>query len=384
MVFIRDVGDAGQEAACNQIANWITTHMARPFINSGSNKRRDQILAVDLGSRTTKAIHLQRRGNAFLLARFAVLDAPIFDSTISPEMLAEHLRAVSQALGAKTRLVALTINVNDALVRHVEMPRLPVDEMRLVLKHNSRNYLQQDLSNYVFDCHFLPPGTSSKTADAGKTAGALPKQKVLVAGAKRQLIDDYVEGAKNAGLVAEFIAPGLIGPVNAFEMAFPDVFANEVVALVDIGFKSSSICILQQGELILSRVVNIGGDRLTAAVAESMSVSYAEAEGIKVGMAGEVAAVLESVLSPLGRELRAAVDFYEHQQDRSVAQIFMTGGSARSELIVQTLQHELMAETKTWNPTAFLQMDLPPQQAAEIEQVSAQMAVAVGTAVAAL
>ncbi len=358
--------------------------MARPFINSGSNKRRDQILAVDLGSRTTKAIHLQRRGNAFLLARFAVLDAPIFDSTISPEMLAEHLRAVSQALGAKTRLVALTINVNDALVRHVEMPRLPVDEMRLVLKHNSRNYLQQDLSNYVFDCHFLPPGTSSKTADAGKTAGALPKQKVLVAGAKRQLIDDYVEGAKNAGLVAEFIAPGLIGPVNAFEMAFPDVFANEVVALVDIGFKSSSICILQQGELILSRVVNIGGDRLTAAVAESMSVSYAEAEGIKVGMAGEVAAVLESVLSPLGRELRAAVDFYEHQQDRSVAQIFMTGGSARSELIVQTLQHELMAETKTWNPTAFLQMDLPPQQAAEIEQVSAQMAVAVGTAVAAL
>ena len=381
---IRGVGDAGQEAASNQIANWITTLMARPFINIGSNNRRDQILAVDLGGRTTKAVHLQRRGNTFQLSRFAVIDAPIFDNTLSAEMLAEHLRAVSRALGAKTRLVALTTNVNEGLVRHVELPRLPVDEMRLVLKHNSRNYLQQDLTNYVFDCHFLPPGASGNGAEGGKATGAAAKQKVLVAGGKRQLVDDYVQAAKSAGLVAEFIAPGLIGPVNAFEMAFPDIFANEVVALVDIGFKSSSICILQQGELILSRVVNIGGDQLTTAVAESISVTYAEAEGIKVGMASEVEAVLESVIIPLATELRASLDFYEHQQERSVAQVFLTGGSTRSELIVQILQNGLMAETKTWNPTAFLQMELPPQQAAEIEHVSAQMAVAIGTAVAAL
>ena len=358
--------------------------MARPFINNGANKRRDQILAIDLGSRTTKAIHLQRRGNAFALSRFAVLDAPIFDTVLSPEMLAEHLRAVSQALGAKTRTVALTTSVNDALVRHVEMPRLPLDEMRLVLKDNSRNYLQQDLSNYVFDCHFLPPGATPSPADGGRTTSGPAKHKVLVAGAKRQLVDDYLEAAKNAGLVAEYIAPGLIGPANAFEMAFPDIFANEVVALVDIGFKSSSICILQQGELSLSRVVNIGGDRLTTAVAEAISISYAEAEGIKVGMASEVDAVLESVLAPLATELRASLDFYEHQQDQPVSQIFLSGGSARSEFVLQSLQNGLMAETKTWNPTAFLQMELPPQQAAEIEHLSAQMAVAVGTGVAAL
>jgi type IV pilus assembly protein PilM len=358
--------------------------MARPFINNGSNTRRDQILAVDLGSRTTKAIHLQRRGNRFALSRFAILDAPISETALSREMLTEHLRAVSVALGAKTRLVALTASVNDALVRHVEMPRLPLDEMRLVLKHNSRNYLQQDLADYVFDCHFLPPGAAPSLADGGKANGATAKNKVLVAGAKRQLVDDYLEAAKNAGLVAEFIAPGLLGPANAFEMAFPELFANEVLALVDIGFKSSSICILQQGELILSRVVNIGGDRLTTAVAEAISICYAEAEGIKVGMAGEVESVLESVLAPLASELRASLDFYEHQQDQPVAKVFLSGGSARSEFVLQSLQNGLMVETKTWNPTAFLQMDLPPQQAAEIEHVAAQMAVAVGAAVAAL
>lgn len=354
--------------------------MALPFTIGSSKRKRDQILAVDLGSRTTKAIHLARRGDTFVLSRFIMLDAPIFEKIMSPEMLTEHLRAVSQAMDSKTRQVSLTTGVNDAIVRHVELPRMPLDDMRLILKHNSRNYLQQDLTNHVFDCHMLPSGAT----DATKAGAAIPKQKVLVAGGKQQLIDDYVEGAKSAGLLADCIIPGLIGPVNAFEMAQPEAFANDVVALVDIGFRSSSICILQQGELILSRVVNIGGDRLTAAVSEAMNISYAEAEGIKVGMASEVQSTLEAVIAPLGRELRASIDFFEHQQDRPVSVAFLTGGSTRSEFVVQTLQQELMIESKTWNPTSFLKLELPPQQAAELEQIAPQLAVAIGAGIAAL
>lgn len=355
--------------------------MALPLIDGGLRKKRDQMLAIDLGNRTTKAVHIQRRGNKFALSRYAILDAPIFDRVLSAEMLTEHLKAVSQALDTKTRLVALTLNVNEAIVRHVDMPRMPVEDMRLILKHNSRNYLQQELSNHIFDCHFLPPGPGQSDGDK---SGATQKQKVLVAGAKKQIVDEFSEGAKNAGLVADHIVPGIIGPVNAFEMAMPDAFANEVIALVDIGFKSSSICILQQGEMILSRVVTYGGDRLTHAISEAMSISYAEAEGIKVGMAGEVQSALESVLTPLGRELRASIDFFEHQQDRPVAQVYIAGGSARSEFIVQTLATELMVECKTWNPASFLQLELPSQQAAEIEQVAPQLAVAIGTAISAL
>jgi type IV pilus assembly protein PilM len=153
---------------------------------------------------------------------------------------------------------------------------------------------------------------------------------------------------------------------------------------VDIGFRCTSICILQEGELILSRVVGLGGDHLTTALSETMNISYAEAEGIKVGMPSEVQSALESVLMPLGRELRASIDFFEHQQDRTVSQAFVTGGSARSELILQTLQHELMIECKTWNPTSFLEINLSNEQKAEMDQVSSQLAVAVGTALSAL
>lgn len=348
---------------------------------SSRARARDQVIAIDLGGRTTKAVHVQRKGDGFALTRYALLDAPIYEKSLSVDLLSEHLKAVCQALEAKTRVVSIALGVGDAIVRHAELPPMRVEDMRQVLKNNTKMYLQQDLPGHVFDCFLIPPRPSAKPADRAKP-GALPKQKVLVAGARQQLVDDLQAAVKNAGLTADQIVPALVGPVNAFEMAMPQLFAKEVVALVDIGFKNSTICLMLEGELILSRVVAIGGDRLSNGLAEAMGISYAEAEGIKLGMPAEVQDQLQALVSPLGRELKASIDFFEHQQDRPVGQVFLSGGLARSEFLVQLLQGELVAECKVWNPTGFMQYALPPQQVAELEQVSPQLTVAIGTAVA--
>jgi type IV pilus assembly protein PilM len=357
--------------------------MRLPF-DSANGKKRDEMVAVDLGSRTTKAVHLQRRGETFALCRYALLDAPIFEKTLSPDLLAEHLKAVAQALQLKSKHVILAARVDDAQVRHAEMPRLPVADMRMVLKLNAKAYLQQDLPGHVFDCHISTRPQQPRPAGKASVPDGPPREKVLVAGARQQVIDDFVQGAKAAGLVLDGITPGLIGPVNTFERAMPDAFAKEAVALVDFGFRNSSICILAEGELVLSRVVNIGGDRITNGLAEAMNISYAEAEGIKLGMPGEVQAALEGLLLPLGRELRASMDFFEHQHDRPISQVFLTGGASSSEFIVQRLKQELMVDCKILSPLPFLQVQLPSEQSSEIEQVASQLNVAVGAALAVL
>jgi type IV pilus assembly protein PilM len=353
--------------------------MALPFLSS-QTKRLDQIIAIDLGTRTTKAVHLQRKGNSLNFLGYALQDAPAYEKGLSPQLLGEHLGAINQALGGRTKQVVLAVGVGDSLVRHAELPMVPVGDMRVMLKYNSKSYLQQDLPDHAFDCYIIPPRTGLK-AESSKTA---QKCTVLVGGAKKQLIDDWQTAAKNAGLIPEQIVPSLIGPPNAFEMAKPDVFNKEVIALVDIGFKHSSISILLNGELMLSRVVGIGGDRFTSGVAEALGVSYAEAEGIKVGLPDEVQSTMVTLLAPLGRELRASIDFFEHQQDKPVTQVFVSGGSARSDYIVQILQTELMVPCASWNPTSFLNIALPPQQMGEVEQIAPQLSVVIGAALAAL
>lgn len=355
--------------------------MLSSLLGAGAAKRTS-VVSIDLGQRTTKAVYIQRKGEGFELLQYTLQESPVSDKSLAPEVIGEHLKAVLAGMGHKGKKVALVIGSSESLVRNAELPAVAVDDMRLMLKYNSKNYLQQDLPEYIFDCHAVGL-TNGSTSETGVKAQA--KAKVWVGGAKRQTLANYQAAAKHAGLVLDMIVPCLICPANAFEAAQPNVFANEVVALVDVGFKSSTISILSGGELALSRVVpSLGADRLTAGLAEAMGVSYAEAEGIKVGLPEEVQGAMQGLIMPLGRELRASIDFFEHQQDKTVTQVFISGGSARSQFIVETLQGELMVPTKTWSPIAFMTLSIPPQKLAEAEQVASQLAVAVGGAMTVL
>ncbi|MBI4659201.1 MAG: pilus assembly protein PilM [Verrucomicrobia bacterium] len=351
--------------------------MALPFQTS-LGKKRSLAVAVDLGSHTTKAVCIQRKAEGFELLRYAVQPAPAREKASAVDALTAHLKAIAQTLGAKTKLLSLLVGVDDSLLRHAEVPMMPVSDLRRMLKYGSKNYLQQDLPDYIFDCHVLPARNAQGSAEPQKSQ----KCRVLVGGARKQFLDTLQEAAKNAGLVADQVTPSLIGIANAFELAQPEIFAKEIIALVDLGFKHSTISILLNGELSLNRVVAIGGDRLTAGLAEAMNTSYAEAEKAKLAVAEEALPFLMSLLTPLGRELRASVDFFEKQEDKTVSQVFISGGSARSPFIVETLQTELMVPCRSWNPTSFLNLALPPEQMGEIEPSGPLLAVATGGAMA--
>ena len=352
--------------------------MTFPFLNART-KRRDEIVAIDLGGRHTKAVHIQNRNDKFRLISYTIQDSPSDQASCSVDVLAEHLRVVSRALGDSVKNVTVALGVTETVVRQTEMPAMPVGDIRQLLKFNSKNYLQQDLPDHVFDCSFILPRAVNGGAEASKPA-ASQKQKLLVGAAKRQIVEDIETAVKQAGLVPAQVVPGLVGPVNAFERSQAEAFGQQAVALVDIGFRNSTISLLECGELIMHRVVNIAGDRLTSGLAESLSISYAEAEGIKVGMATEVQQNLDPLVMALGRELRAFIDFFEHQQDAAVSHVFVSGGSARNELIVQALQTEILIPCQSWNPAKSLESTLSPQQQAQFDNVAPQFAVAVGTA----
>src|SRR5262249_5363181 len=152
--------------------------------------------------------------------------------------LSEHLKNVTQAMELKSRPVTLAVGVNDSIVRQTEMPLMPVEDMRMILKNNTKIYLQQDLPGYIFDCHIIPPRMPAKPPEKGQGGSNIPKSKVLAAGAKQQYLQDLQTAIRSAGLTAETILPAMLGPVNAFEMAMPESFGKEVVALVDIGFRN--------------------------------------------------------------------------------------------------------------------------------------------------
>jgi type IV pilus assembly protein PilM len=352
--------------------------MALPFLGHRT-KTRSQIIAVDLGTHSFKAVHIQHRGGKLSLTDYSFQDAPGQNGAVTPQSFGDALNKVILPLGGRSKQVALALGSSETILRHAELPLAAPADMRTMLRYNSKAYLQQDLSDHVFDCHILPPRPGSKME-------LKPGQKcqVLVGGAPSRLIQEILAGARIAGVTPEVVVPGLVGPVNAFEAANPERYADGVVALVDIGFQSSSITILLKGELMLTRVVGIGGDRLTSGVAEALGIGYAEAEGIKLGLPQEVESTMVTLLSPLVRELRASIDYFEHQQDCTIEEVFVSGGSSNSDHILQFVQAEMQVPCTTWNPAAFLTLNLPARKLSDIEQSAPRLTTAIGAALAAL
>src|ERR1700722_12129465 len=142
-----------------------------PFLNGGGKK--DQIFAVDFGTRTTKAVLMDRKekDGSLTLSRYAVQDAPIYDKALPEGLLTEHLRNIVGQIQPSTRRVTVAIGAGDSVLRQAELPLMQVSEMRQMLKFNAKNYLQQDLRDYVFDCYVVAPRGKSQP-EVGKSGVA--------------------------------------------------------------------------------------------------------------------------------------------------------------------------------------------------------------------
>src|SRR2546430_17556449 len=113
--------------------------MALPFLSSQA-RRLDQITAIDLGARTTKAVQLQRKGEGLNFLGYALQDAPAYEKGLSPQLLGEHLGAINQTLGGRAKQVGLAVGVGESMVRHAELPAGPRDGMRPMLEFKSKNF----------------------------------------------------------------------------------------------------------------------------------------------------------------------------------------------------------------------------------------------------
>lgn len=334
----------------------------------------NQIIAIDLGTRSTKAVCLQKDGDTPSLTGYAIQDRPNYGKALTREQLSKHLEAIIQAIQPKAKNVILAVSATDSVICHAEMPVIGTSQMRKMVKLSPKLYFQEDLPNHSFDCFVLHQGGDGKSD--GKQ---VRKAKTLVVGIKNQLLQTLQDAANAAGLKLEAVTASQTGAANCFAISKP-ASEGKVVALADIGFSHSTISLLVNGEITLTRVVNIGADKFTSGLAEAMNITYSVAEGLKQIMPEKVHSQLKNLVSPFCHELSNSIHFFEQQQDKKVSEVYISGGSARSAFIVEILQSELNLPCKSWDPTESLKIDVPPAQAITLKQEAPQLTVAIGAA----
>jgi type IV pilus assembly protein PilM len=158
-----------------------------------------------------------------------------------------------------------------------------------------------------------------------------------------------------------------------------------VEALVDVGARVTNIVVHQGGVPRFVRILLMGGQDVTDAVAERMGVPQEQAEAIKQqiglgaatdGMDVQAAArVVEAVAASFVDEVRGSLDYYLASSGSApISRLVLTGGGARLGGLAQRLQVVARVPVEVGTPLQSLQVGrtgLSPEQIAFVEPLAA-------------
>jgi type IV pilus assembly protein PilM len=186
------------------------------------------------------------------------------------------------------------------------------------------------------------------------------QMEVLLVAAKKDLIDDYVHVISDAGLQPVVIDVAAFAVENAFEANY-DLKSDDVVALVNIGSQVVNINIVAGGAPAFTRDISTGGAAYTEEIQKALSVSWDEAERMKIGGKGEgeaqdvvpqeVEEAMRNVTDTVLGEISRSLDFFAATAAESrISKVFLSGGGARVSGLDAAFQHKTNLPVERMNP----------------------------------
>jgi type IV pilus assembly protein PilM len=121
-----------------------------------------------------------------------------------------------------------------------------------------------------------------------------PRNEIILLAAHRKTVEQLLAASAKARLdvVGMNVEPTAV--LDCFTQVYRRAAdANVTNFFVDIGAAGTRAILTRGREILFARVINIGGDHFTAAVAEELKYSAAEARALRIKLAGQSASIPE-------------------------------------------------------------------------------------------
>lgn len=324
-------------------------------------------VGLDIGTSAVRAAQLTfgRQVTLDKLGQVALPEGAVRDGeVVDADAVSTAIRQLWTQVRFSTKKVVLGVANSRVVVRQVDLPWLPERELKQSLPFQVQDALPMPVEAALLDFYALQELTSD---DGVRTVRGL-----LVA-ASREMVDGLVGAVTRAGLrpvmvdltsfaVLRAAGRGLQADSDAPDAhpdAHPDALADSdhdaptdtgidpeaaagaVEALVDIGAGVTNIVVHQRGVPRFVRILPMGGQDVTDALAQRLGVSGPEAEGLKreIGARApdelardadpETLRAFEDTVSTFADEVRGTLDYYAASTGSGgVDRLVLTGGGS--------------------------------------------------------
>ncbi|CAN5549689.1 PilM family type IVa pilus assembly protein TapM [soil metagenome] len=339
-------------------------------------------IGLDIGTSAVRAARVGASKGGYSLGAFGQVALPagaVSDGEIrEPEAVSEAIAELWKRARLRSKKAIIGVANQRVVVRPVDLPYMDEKDFRDSLRFQVADHIPMPVDAAQLDFQVL----DDYVADNDQHM-----MRVLLVAAATEMIESFVGVTSAAGVTPVGVDLGPLAAARAVSPAARDELGVAgAEAVVDVGAGVTNVIVHHNGEPRFVRILLLGGDDPTAALAGHLGISFEEAEALKLDLgrgvgSAESQRVLRERVTKLVEEIRGSLDYYSSQEDSEpIAGVIVTGGGSLTPGLVTQLEDTLHMQVRTATPLADLDVSKSGLTDEQVSQIEPVIATAVGLA----
>jgi type IV pilus assembly protein PilM len=357
------------------------------------------IVGLDIGTDHIRVAQVKAVGGSYMLTGYAMVGVPmgavVEGEIVDVEAVAASIREMVRTSGLHPGDCAIGVSNQKVVVRLIDLPYMERSELEGAIQYQAQDYIPIPIEDAILDFQII--GDYMTSTDEHM-------MEVLLVAAQRDMIANSVRAVEEAGLRLQQIDVTSFAIVRALMGASQSVLpddgdeAGEATGIIHISAGLTNIAVVEKGVPRFTRVSALAGNQFTQAIANSLNLTFDEAEDLKVRVglpdinqhgqsdfpsdidpvrAQTAQDALEREVSKFIAEVRRSLDYYLTQatQVRTIRRILLTGSGAQLRFLAGYLEKGLQAEVKLADPLSWIQVAPSAAQAAQADRMGSVAAI---------
>ncbi|SJZ86109.1 type IV pilus assembly protein PilM [Selenihalanaerobacter shriftii] len=287
------------------------------LINKFKSLLQSSLIGLDIGDSLIKLSEVEINKSNVCLNNVAIGKTPI--NSVSEgkikdvEILGDKINSLLEDNNFASNRVVTAISGEEVLIRMVEVPEMPENELAEAVKWEAREQLPIPVDEAILDYEII---------NHKKEGG----YKLMMVATKQDVINRYLKlfQVLDLEIVAIEIEP--IAIVRSLKSSYP----NKTMALIDMGTQTTDILVFKDGQLLFTRNIGIAGQNITKEISENYNMSFKEAEDYKKSNNLFGDADLNLIIRNLTTAIYRSLDYFQVKyKSYDIDKLILAGGGSK-------------------------------------------------------
>ena len=359
----------------------ITMLRIKTLISSLFNLGEKNVLGLDIGSISVKAIELVQAGGRYFIAGGGNVEISQNKSADRDERNAAAVDAICRCVkecGSNTDMAVCAVDAPDSAVRGFTLPAMPLEKVDYAVLQEAEHVSPAEMDRTVVDYQFVEDYQEGEPLRG------------MLAAARAEAVQNKCMLAESASLQAVVMDVESLALINCF-YRFSMNQCGETAAIVHVNNSYASLIIANERSLPFIRNICYRDGEIVSSIANSLGIEEALVKAALFDNCRDdktQEAVIDRFadsVKDLIRQISDTLRYYAtHESEISVERIYLCGDIALVEGVEELFGSDLPQEVQVWNPVRNIGFASKVANRQMLEKNGPGMAVAIGLSMRAI